>query len=209
MENPYLRWSCSTIIADQICSKYWRRILTAFQWIHRTTHHNHTRNWQGRRLLFGNTSRKTRATWRSVEECEVPAAVAAAPRGMRRRLIYDPPASPPPRLPPASERDRRPWAEIHRRSERDEGTFGASRGGLRNASVRVMRLGRAVTVTGDRSADRRLSERLWLRDLNQWKLSGLVVNRRFNSSGFFLTCFITTDYPTPTDRTQMGELADW
>lgn len=53
---------------------------------------------------------------RSEGKCAVPAAAAAVPRGMRRRVIYDPPAAPPPRtplartrqvaLPQAAERER-------------------------------------------------------------------------------------------------------
>lgn len=36
---------------------------------------------------------------RSVGKCAVPAAAAAVPRGMRRRVIYDPPAAPSPLTP--------------------------------------------------------------------------------------------------------------
>ncbi|CAH2244248.1 jg20192 [Pararge aegeria aegeria] len=43
---------------------------------------------------------------RSRGKCAVPAAAAAVPRGMRRRVIYDPPAAPPPRTPLTRARQR-------------------------------------------------------------------------------------------------------
>lgn len=88
----------------------------------------------------------------------MPAAAAAVPRGMRRRVIYDPPAAPPPRMPLA--RTRQVSLRSSGAPRKTETTICKILRGvaLRNASVRAMREVDVQAVTGDRFDDSRLTE---------------------------------------------------
>lgn len=117
--NPYLTWSGSTIILEVIFQSSLNAARRETLWsINSLSKHMTlvTRQlWTSHfPKIKVNTSRKTRREAGGRKGSAEPAAAAAVPRGMRRRVIYDPPATPRPAR-PSPERDPRPHKPENRR----------------------------------------------------------------------------------------------